>query len=220
MKGVSYMLNITKKVLEDEVKLLNNKDIKLVYQNRVYNLSNKSKVIFIGSAKETYIYLQGLKYGMGVLSMKSEKEVNDNDDLSALDYLKLKEGKNIIIEAKKIAQDGYFSQCKNKYRINIEKVTPAVLHFTAKASVIAPSGVQMGSVINIPLRVVKLKNEMTIDEIGELILKAIDMHIVVEMKDNKDWNNDKILWITKDIMWYLGWNNEHMLTKKVDFKVI
>ena len=133
--------------------------------------------------------------------------------------MKGKEGKNIIIEAKKIAQDPYFSQFKNKYVVNIEKITPNSLYFTAVASIISPSGIQSGSSLHIPMRGIKINKEDSLDKIGETILKSIDMVILEKAKRDKNLHSDRLLWITKDTMWYLGWGNEGILTKKVDISV-
>ncbi len=210
------MNNITKKVLEDEIKLLNKKGISLIYADKVYNLLCKDKVIFMGSAKETYIYLQGLKYGLHVLTGKSDNDVNE---FTAYDYFKNRVEKGFIIEAKKTAEDTYFSQSMNRYHIKIEKLFSDKLFFTAIADVITPSGYKSGSSIRIPLRNVPIKKDDTVDSIGERILRVINVAMLDIVKTNKDLHSDRLLWLTKDDMWYLGWSNAGMLTKKVDIKV-
>lgn len=213
------MVNITKKVLEDEVKLLNKRNVKLVYMDKVYNLLFNNAVIFTGNAKETYIYLQGLKYGLKVMANMEDVSVK-SDSFTALDYFKNKQNTGFIIEAQKEAKDTYYSQFKNKYKIKIENLTATSLYFTAKATVLTPNNIQMNGPVNVPLCCIKFNDTMSIDNIGKLILKAIDNQIMKEMSHNKDLTSDRLLWIDMDTLWYLGWSNTKMLTKKVDFKVI
>ncbi len=215
------MLNITRKVLEDELKGLKIKDFKLEYIDKVYNLYNKDSVIFTGSAKETYIYLQGFKYGLGKNGAIQEQEVvKESESFGIYEYLKNRVNKGFIIEAQKEAKNSYFSQHKNKYSIKIENLTKSSLYFTAKAVVITPRGIQLGGPLNIPLSCVKYDSSMSIDKLGELILKAIDNHILKEMTLNKNLTSDRLLWVTLDTLWYLGWSNTEILTKKVDIKVV
>lgn len=210
------MVNITRKVLEDELNILGKKGFRLEYFDKVYNLYNGDSVIFEGSAKETYIFLQGLKYG---LTTKGAVKVEENKSFGAYEYFKNRVEKGFIIEAKKTSEDTYFSQSTNKYHIKIEKLFTDKLFFTAIADVITPSGYKSGSSIRIPLRNVPINKDDTIDSIGERILRVINVAMLDIVKTNKDLHSDRLLWLTKDDMWYIGWSNPGMLTKKVDIKV-
>lgn len=217
------MVNITKKVLEEEVKRINKAakiKLDIAYENKEYSVYVNKELIFTGNAKESYILLQGLACGLRVKYDTSLIDAEPKDEFKPLDYIKGKEGQTILIEAKKTAKDPYFSQCKNKYVVNIVKVTSNQLYFTAKADVITPSGYKSGNSLNISMQTVKVSKEDTMDKIGETILKAIDMSVIEQVKKDKNLHSDRILWLTKDHMWYLGWSNVSMLTQKVEFQVV
>lgn len=211
-------MNITKYQLENEISMLQNRKLKLEYANRIYNLYYGERSIFSGSAKETYIYLQGLKFGWGVIARRSDEV--DNKEFTAYDYFKNRIDKGFIIEAKKTTQDTYFSQCKNKYYINIEKLNSDFMYFTAKADVITPSGYKFGQTLHICMRTIKLDRNDSIDKIGEKVLRSINVSILELVKRDKNLGSDYLLWLTQDDLWYLGWSNKGLLTKEVEFKVV
>jgi hypothetical protein len=208
-------MNITKRELENEIKLIKQKKLELEYVDKAYNLYESKNIIFQGTARETYIFIQGMKHGIAARGSKPE----NTDTFTVYDYFKNRVEKGFIIEAKKTSEDTYFSQSMNKYHIKIEKLFSDKLFFTAVADVITPSGYKSGSSIRIPLRNVPINKDDTIDSIGERILRVINVAMLDIVKTNKDLHSDRLLWLTKDDMWYLGWSNAGMLTKKVDIKV-
>ena len=40
------------------------------------------------------------------------------------------------------------------------------------------------------------------------------------VKRDRNLHSDRLLWLTRDDLWYLGWSNDGMLTKKVDFRAV
>lgn len=215
------MANLTKKFIESYVADLNNKTnvgIKIIANGSEYTIILGKDSLFAGTIKEAYIFLQGLSYGLGVKGIVSESK----DKFTSYNYLKnrVEDKKTLLIEAKKIAFDEYYSQGKNKYIVTIEKLTPELLYFTSELKRYTDDGVGIFGSITIPMCTIKLNTSDSIDRLGQKILKAIDIKVIEMAKSNKGIHNESILWLDSDTMWYLGWRNDKMMTKRVDIKVI
>ena len=224
-KGVQYMANLTRKFVENYIDTVNKNSkskIKLDKNNvGEYEVYFNNSRLFVGTLRESYILIQGLSYGMGAksyIAIPSQKE----DEMTGLEYLEKRvlEKKSLLVEAKKTAVDTYYSQGKLKYTINIEKVRSGTVSFTAEVKRYANNDTPIYGSLMIPLNTVKIGQLETIDVIAKRMLKSIDISIQRMAKATKDLHYDYILWIDKDVMWYLGWSNDAMITKGVDIKVI
>lgn len=216
------MANITRKTIDNRIQILNAQGLKfnLNFNNGFYTLYDGDRILLDGSAKEVYLYLQGVTYGLSVEC----DGITDSDEYLGAEYLKDNVGKKIVIEAKKVAENSYYSQNKNRYTVKIERFKDNVLNFTAKVQLITPNGCVISKFVNIPMKAMKVRSTDSIDKIAETILKAIDMSVLKQARDLKNTNDfissDYILWLTKDSMWYLGWTNQDMLTKSVSIQVL
>ena len=215
------MANLTKKFIESYVADLNSKTnagIKISANGSEYTVILGRDTLFTGTIREAYILLQGLSYGLGA---KVEPKTTQNT-LSGYNYLsnRARDKKALLIEAKKTAADSYYSQGKLKYTVNIEKLTSTSLIFTAEAKKYTNDDTPIYGSLLIPAITIKIDSNLSIDDIAKRILKGIDYKIQQMAKKSKDIHYDYMLWIDKDVMWYLGWSNDAMITKKVDIKVI
>jgi hypothetical protein len=217
------MANLTKKFMESYVADLNSKTnvgIKIVADGSEYTVVSGRNILFTGTTREAYILLQGMSYG---LRAKVEpKVIQNSDNLSGYDYLsdKFRDKKALLIEAKKTAADSYYSQHKLKYTINIGKLTSTSLTFVGEVKKYTNDDTPIYGSLLIPATTIKIDSSLSIDDIAKRILKGIDYKIQQMAKKSKDIHYDYMLWIDKDVMWYLGWSNDAMITKKVDIKVI
>lgn len=215
------MANLTKKFIESYVADLNSKTnagVKITANGSEYTVILGKNPLFTGTIREAYILLQGLSYGLGT---KVEPKVIENT-LTGYDYLsnRVRDKKALLIEAKKTAADTYYSQGKLKYTVNIEKLRENTLSFTAEVKRFTNDDTPIYGSLLIPVSTVKIDKSESIDKIAKRILKGIDISIQRMAKQSKDLHFDYILWIDKDVMWYLGWSNDQMITKKVEIKVI
>lgn len=222
------MPKITKNVIEECVSFLKIKgcNFTLYVEGSIYAIIDNKKVIFEGSAREAYYFLTGINYGISK-DLKVSEKIEDNKDSSeytALEYFKDREGKKVIIEAKKEAADTYFSQCKIKYTISIDKLKGNTLYFVAKIQSIAPSGIPYTTTADVGLRSIKIPDNIEIDKAIENLLKRIDRYAVDIVRDDNRKSShlgpNYILWIDECVLSYLGWSNLSMLTKNVEFKII
>lgn len=217
------MANLTKKFIESYVADLNSKTnvgIKIVANGSEYTVVSGRNILFTGTIREAYILLQGMSYG---LRAKVEpKVIQNSDNLSGYDYLsdKFRDKKALLIEAKKTAADSYYSQHKLKYTINIGKLTSTSLTFVGEVKKYTNDDTPIHGRFSIPITTINIDNTLSIDEIAKRILKGVDYKVQIMAKKSTNPLNDYILWIDKDVMWYLGWKDEEMITKKVDIKVI
>lgn len=60
------MAKITKQVLDMEIQRLKFKGLVLKYNNGFYSLYNNGVILLDGTAKEIYLFLRGISYGLGV----------------------------------------------------------------------------------------------------------------------------------------------------------
>ena len=217
------MANITRKTLESNINSLNSQGLKLNlnFNNGFYTLYNGDRILLDGTAKEIYIFLMGIIYGA---NLKIDAKEAESDEFLAVEYFQNKVGKQVQVEAKKVAENKYYSQFKNRYTINVERFKNNIINFTARVQLINPNGLVNSLYVNVPMQGVRVRPTDSIDTVVESMLKAIDMNVLKQAKERKNSsdfiNSDFILWLTKDSMWYVGWNNPEMLTKSVSFKVL
>ena len=217
------MANITRKTLESDIISINNKGLKLNlnFNNGFYTLYNGDRILLDGTAKEIYLFLQGIAYGA---NLKIDIVDEESDEFLAVEYFKNKVGKQVRVEAQKVAENKYYSQLKNRYTINVERFKNNIINFTAKVQLINPNGLVNSLYVNVPMQGVRVRPTDSIDTVVESMLKAIDMNVLKQAKERKNSsdfiNSDFILWLTKDSMWYVGWNNPEMLTKSVSIQVL
>ena len=60
----------------------------------------------------------------------------------------------------------------------------------------------------------------TIDKVAKRMLKGIDIQMQKIAEREPKFNPDYILWIDKDVMWFLFRNNAKIITKSVSINVV
>ena len=214
-------MKITKSILEDEVKLLAGRNIKLAYIDQEYKVLCNNALIFTGTARETYIFLQGFKCGIVASGAPiAATPVEDTYPLYEMLKTRKESGKGITIEAKKTATDPYFSQHKSVYNISIEKVTPNKLYFTTRTYLLSPNGMRYNGEVAVGLMEIQISKDLTINTLGEAMLKQIDSAMIDMAKKDRNISSDRIMWITFDTLRTVGWSNQKLITKAVNIRVI
>ena len=103
---------------------------------------------------------------------------------------------------------------------NIEKLENSYVTITAEIKRYSNDDTPIYGSLLIPTYNIGINLTDSVDTTIRKILKYIDMAITRMGKENKDFHFDYILWITDDVMRYLGWVNPEMVTKKVDIKIL
>lgn len=222
------MANITRKVLEDEISILNSTwhiNLNLRNKNSIYVLYNDKNDIFYGSAKEVYIYLSGLRCGLsGKFTSVKKEEKNFSTEYTGLNFLKDKEGSTVIIEGTKVATNTYFSQNKIIYRVDIAKCNHGMIYFTADVQVVTSDNTPINGSIYIEMQSVQLYEHFSINECAETIVRMIDAEVrritIEKAHTRKPIDSDLILWIKPEELRAFGWSNSGLITKSAKVKVI
>ena len=217
------MANLTRKYVEqyiDEVNKSIKGEIRLDSNNGEYEVYFNNSRLFVGTIREAYILIQGLSYGLGAKSnIAAPPKMDDRVGVEVLKK-KIAEKKPLFVEAKKTAVDECFSQGKLRYAINIESLRDNTVSFTAEVKHYSDDDIPSNSGYSIPIMTVKIDKLESIDKVAKRMLKGIDIQMQKIAEREPKFNPDYILWIDKDVMWFLFWNNAKIITKSVSINVV
>lgn len=212
------MAKITKQVIDLEIKKLNKKSIYVEYHNGYYTLYDNGVILLDGTAKEIYMYLCGMKYGMSIKSNKPSQEVNNHNDLSDPSAYELLTGnKKETLKLQAMTNSIAFSEILHNYKICIVDTDLNIVTFnTAVYLQNDGNSVTLGKN---PLLLYDLKvqvlDKMTVSDFYKLLLRAINVEVLRKCKTDKGFMK-YLLWVSESDLWYLNERDSKYLCDSVN----
>lgn len=207
------MSKITKQVLELEIKKLNRKGLHIEYKNGYYTLYDDSVILLDGTAKEIYMFLCGLKYGLKLNGLLDDSEQSVKEK-TLYEFLKDYSGGIFRLKARKYLKE-LCDYKENFYNIRLFKMVNDRIIFYCTVS---PSNNSKS--LSFTDLEVKVDTEMSINDFYTLLLRSVNVEVLKKCKSDKSISLDNLLWVSKDDMWYLNNKSTVYLCDKVEITVV
>lgn len=206
------MAKITKQVLDMEIQRLKFKGLVLKYNNGFYSLYNNGVILLDGTAKEIYLFLRGISYGLGVDKNDLLVNAKTMNELPALHYLNSHIQDFLKYEASKVYKYNTYAEHKNYYDLKITRIQNDIVYFNATVFLRDKNGVAIENrpIIHLKNLSVRIPNNVTVQKMDRLFLRAVNVEVLKKCKSDKSMSLDYLLWVTSDDLWYLGINDENL----------
>lgn len=209
---MDHMAKITKQVLDMEIQRLKFKGLVLKYNNGFYSLYNNGVILLDGTAKEIYLFLRGISYGLGVDKNDLLVNAKTMNELPALHYLNSHIQDILKYEASKVYKYNTYAEYKNYYDLKITRIQNDIVNFNATVFLRDKNGVAIENrpIIHLKNLSVRIPNNVTVQKMDRLFLRAVNVEVLKKCKSDKSMSIDYLLWVTSDDLWYLGINDENL----------